>query len=264
MTHCRFLKFMGIIAVLAIGSGCTLYQPRPVTFSVRDWDTGQPVVGAQVKVDYLAFLDFGLWFASVGPREGVTDKDGNLTLVVDPQKRAFHLNVSADSYVKDGDGINPWSDPPRWKRYVPGPWYSVRDEYEVRLIRGPRPTADVTFPNGYQGVVVVKFADEDKPTVEPHKRKFCYKASARGLVEIKERALFESAANYDRVHARLEGGSTVPTFDPDRHQPALPGSPKDDEVALRFVTLEWKDHTWLYVLGTAAEAETVKRSVWPD
>jgi len=51
---------------------------------------------------------------------------------------------------------------------------------------------------------------------------------------------------------------------PNRHRPIPPSAPSDDAIALRFITPVWKQHIWLYVLGTAAEAEKVERMVWPD
>src|SRR5438045_2443702 len=93
----RILACMAI-AHLLISTGCTLYQPRPVTYKVRDGDTGQPIEGAEIKAQYISMLDFGVLFASIGPREGKTDAKGDLTLIIDPDKNSCHLSVTADGY----------------------------------------------------------------------------------------------------------------------------------------------------------------------
>ena len=41
-----------LAALAVMGTGCSLYQPRPVTFKVRDGDTGLPIAGAQVEANY--------------------------------------------------------------------------------------------------------------------------------------------------------------------------------------------------------------------
>jgi hypothetical protein len=252
------LRSATVLAILAFGSGCSLYQPRPVTFSVRDGDTGQPIQGAEVRANYLVMLDFGVLFGSVGPMNGVTDRDGNLTMVVDPTHRAFRLTVNAMGYSGYG-----WDfESPHWWKRVPQAWYSLRDEYEVQLFRGPQPTAEVMFPNDYRGVVVVKFAAKSSPPAVPGQRTFSYTASLRGAVEIKETALFQSRYFYEGIRARYEDGFVLPTVERDWSGRGSSNQVADDAVALRHV---WSTrNAWLYVLGTAAEAKVVERSVWPD
>lgn len=263
MTGGRWLR-MVILTVLVLGSGCTLYRPRPVTFRVRDGDTGQPIADAQVRAEYLTKLDFGVWFASVGPREGVTDRDGNLTLVIDPHKSLFLLQVTADDYPEGPNSGRMAFGSPRWGRSVPGPWYSLREGYEVRLYRGPQPTADLTVPDGYRGPVLVRFATDGDPPVLGGQRAFSYTASARGSVTVADGGFFEAVGSYASIRARYADRSTFPTYVRDRHNSASPEAQTDDAVAMRFITPVWKRHTWLYVLGTAAEADAVERAVWPD
>jgi len=260
----HWFRAAALVAIVVSGPACTLYQPRPVTFRVRDGDTGQPIARAQVEARYLTKLDFGVWFASVGPREGVTDRDGDLTLVIDPRKSSFHLYVTADAYPENPDFGRVTRGSPRWDRLVPGPWYSPRDEYEIRLYRGPAPTAEVTFPDGFRGTVLVRFATGGRPASLAGQRTFSYTASPRGMVEVADGGLFEAIGSYTGIRARYTTGAAFPTYVPDRHRPVPAGAPADDAVALRFITPVWEQHTWLYVLGTADEAEAVERAVWPD
>ena len=263
MTGGRWL-IMVVLTVLVLGSGCTLYRPRPVTFRVRDGDTGQPIANARVRADYFVMFDFGVWFASVGPREGGTDRDGKLTLVIDPHKPMFLLQVTADDYPEGPNSGRLAFGSSRWGRSVPGPWYSLREDYEVRLYRGAQPTADLTVPDGYRGPVLVRFATDGDPPVLNGQRAFPYTASARGVVTVADGGFFEAVGSFTGVRARYADRSTFPTYVRDRHDPAAPKAPTDDAVAMRFITPVWKRHTWLYVLGTAAEADAVNRAVWTD
>src|SRR4051794_13778756 len=103
----RLLPFVAI-AICLLGTGCTLYQPRSVTYTVRDGDTGQPIEGAKISFQYLTMFDFGVWYGSIGPREGTTDKDGKLTLIFDPDKVTCHMSLTADGYPRgNGDLLSP-------------------------------------------------------------------------------------------------------------------------------------------------------------
>jgi hypothetical protein len=179
-------------------------------------------------------------------------------MVVDPTHHAFRLTVQATGYVGHESGFGT----PHWLRRLPGPWYSVRDQFEVQLFRGQQPTADVTVPNDYRGVVAVKFAAESSPPAVPGRRSFSYTATRRGGVEIKEAALFESRGYYEGIRARYQDGFTLPTVARIVTYPTHPDEPSDETVALRFVTRNGK--VWLYVLGTKAEALAVYWSVYPD
>jgi hypothetical protein len=266
----RTLKAAGLLALLALGTGCSLYLPRPVTFRVRDRDTGQPVPGARVEANYLTMMDFGSLVASVGPRQGVTDGGGDLALVLDPRHRAFRTRVSADGYPEDPVRGSSWFGSPRWQRHVPGPRLGVGDEYLIHLFRGPQPTAEVTVPDGYRGVVAVRFGGCDRPPPALRgRREFAYAVTAGGVVDIPQGGLFENLAAYDGIRVRYGDGPTLPTIGlhgprPSPPDATAPADPADAAVALRFITPDWERHIWLYVLGTAAEAEAVNRAVWPD
>ena len=262
----RILRYLSVVAVVVLGSGCTLYQPRPVTFQVRDGDTGKPVAGAKVETYYRTMMDFGVLLGSVGPTDGVTDADGNLTLIVDPTKTQFFLRLSADGYPELETGRATWGGAPYKGRLLPRPWYAIGDDYLVQMFRGPQATADVTVPDGYRGVVLVRFAPEGSPPPRPGQRSFAYTATPRGRVNVRETDLFLCAAGYEDVRARYPDGATFPTVVPASYRPAPPSATSDDTVALRYVTDDWsgKERAWLYVLGTADEAAAVRKQVYPD
>lgn len=248
------VRWCACIAISVFGLGCSAHQLRPVTFKVHDGDSGKPIEGASIKVDYHSMLDFGRLFATMVPLEGQTDRDGNLTLFVDPHHHSFFLEVSADGYLNGGAIRNG-----TWRRLVPGPWYSWKDEYFVEMYRGAPPNVDITFKDGFRGAVLVKFLTATGPPIPPEQRKFAFTASERGHVVVSESAPFDHSTSYESIRARYSSRTSFPTF------PNCRGS-EPDLIALRFITRDWdgKDDLWLYVLGTAAEAEAVHRSVWPD
>ncbi|HEX3150574.1 MAG TPA: hypothetical protein VHR66_21025 [Gemmataceae bacterium] len=249
------------VAMLVLGlSGCTLYQPRPVTITVRDGDTGEPIEGAEVRTAHMVMFDFGVFLSAIGPEDGRTDPDGKLTLIIDPHKGNFHLDVTAIPY-SNGDfatGRRPFAD------IVRGPWYAWHDEIHVDLFYGPKPIAEVTFPDDYRGPVAVRIAEQGRDRPSNGERRFQYRASTHGAVEIRERKLFESYAAYDCVEATFANGTKIPTVVPKSISNLATGDVGDDAVALRFVTPEWEQHTWFYFIGTLVEAQAFKRNVWPD
>jgi hypothetical protein len=228
-----------------------------VTFKVRDGDTGQPIAGAQVEANYMVMMDFGVLFASIGPREGKTNQDGNLSLIVDARKSQFHPQVSADGYPDDRDHSGGRG---LWTNFTPRTSVGRRDELEMQLFRGERATAEVSVPDNYLGIVLIQFAEKSSLPATPGQRSFSYTATPRGRVEIKETALFHAKATYTDIHARCSDGTRYKTVGYDKEKNSIP----DDEVALRFVAVEWDSRIWLYVLGTAAEADAVEKTVWPD
>lgn len=252
-----------VATVLLVGSGCSLPMPRPVTFHVQDGDTGEAIADAEVAVDHWV-IDFGRPFATVGPRSGVTDRNGNVTLVVDPRFPGFNCSASAanyNSFPADTPGIVK-ADSFQSSHPAPGPWYSPRGEHQLRLFRGPRPTADVTIPDGYRGVVVVNLQGCDQPPPPLRgRRAFTYAASPRGVVDVPEGALFAGAGLGSCIRVRYQNGRQL-LSDPNIGAEKGP-LPDDSATALRCIGPDKKGATWLFVVGTTAEATAVSKEVWP-
>lgn len=260
MTPALAVRTVVLAALLVAGTGCRLYHPRPVTFRVRDGDTGAPVPGATVNASYMAMLDFGVLFASIGPHDGVTDAGGDLPLILDARKPGLWLNVTAADYGDNLDGTPSYLGAPTWKRLLPGPGLWSPDEYQVRLFHGSRPTAEVALPDGYRGPVVLRFPADGGPPAGG-RRAFAYVASPGGVVEVPHGALFECARHYEGIRARYGAGPPLPTEGTNWHLYVADGL-KADDVALRFIRADWDHHVWLYVLGTHDEAEAARRAVY--
>jgi hypothetical protein len=253
MNACR-----AVILLTAL-TGCTVSQPRPVTFVIRDAESGVPIDGAKIKAEYWSILDFGRPIAWFGPNEGVTDKDGKLTLFMDPRKDSLRLDVEAAGYHPEQ---HMWGENVR-RRLTYGWWFGAWDEFTLAMYREPTAKAELVLPIGYRGPVVVRFADKDHPPDPPGKRTFRYAVSARGTVEIKESELLERLNGFGAISARYPGKTfrTVGRYPSDSNDPF---DPPAEAAALRFVAVDWDSHVRLYVLGTKEEALAVYNLVWPD
>jgi hypothetical protein len=241
--------------------GCTLYQPRPVTFTVRDAETKQPIEGAQVETSYRVMLDFGVLFGSVGPMSGKTDQNGQLTLIVDPDKPMFTMSVDAVGYSV---ASNERPSGMYAIKYLSRRWYQWSEECEINLYHGPQASAELLLPAGYRGPVVVYFSPTDVPPAQVGQREFTFTVSAQGGVSIPQSGLLESPGSYAYIKARYPGTAPLTTVTeyPKLHNDIPTGSA--DKVALRFVEVDWEKHARIYVVGTHAEAIALNNQVWPD
>jgi hypothetical protein len=234
---------------------CSFYLDRPVTFHVRDAETKQPIEGAAIQVHYMRFMEISIPLTGWGPTEGVTDRDGNLTLVVDPYKDRFTMNTVAKGYLPEESLWGDWVK----KRLVPRKRFEWKNDSVLELYAEPAGEVDLVFPNDYRGVVLIRFSPTDHPPDVPGQRNFRYDVSASGVVEIKESGLLERPLKFDRIHAQLRDGTKLPNLDRDvafEDRIATP-YPTDDVLALTFIEPDWEHHTWIYVLGTKREADSV-------
>jgi hypothetical protein len=262
----------GAAIVASLPGCCSVYVNRPVTFHVRDAETKQPIEGAAIKVVYMRFMEISIPMTGWGPTEGVTDRDGKLTLVVDPYKDRFMMNTTAKGYLPEEHRSGTWVT----KRVAPRKRFEWKNDFVLELYAEPLGDVDLVFPKDYRGVVLVRFAPTDHPPDVPGRRRVRYDVPASGVVEIKESWLLERPLNYTRIHAQLRDGTTVPTldgpgaledWDARRHQMddavALQPYPMADAIALRFIEPDWEHNTWIYVLGTKREADSVREPKSP-
>ncbi len=235
--------------------GCSFYLPQTVTFRVRDAETKQPLEGADIHTAYMTMLDFGLLFATRGPTSGRTDADGKLTLVLDPTKDWLWIDAEAEGYLPE---------PHMWgasvkKRLVPHGGLAGGSDFVLDMYKNPAGRVDLTVPDGYRGLVLVRFAAADSPPQRFGQRHFKYDLGFDGRVSIRESGLFERVGGYCRIHTCFPDGKELPTIDGDSPSTLLSTS-----LALRFITPVWEHHTWVYVLGTKAEADAAMKLLWGD
>jgi hypothetical protein len=251
----RLMPFSFLAVLLAHAPGCSLYLNQPVTFHVRDAETKQAIEGAEIQTHYSTMMDFGLLFADWGPREGVTDTEGKVTLFFDPRKEYLTIDATAKGYHSQP---NMWGSEIR-KRLVARHGLAWGSDFVLEMYKNPDGQLDLIAPDGYRGVVLIRFAAIDSPPQPIGQRHFTYELGHDGQVTIRESGLFERAGGYGRVNARFRDGTDVPKVEDRSGTGVPPGS-----LALRFITPVWEHHTWVYVLGTKAEADAVDKALWGD
>jgi hypothetical protein len=247
-----------VAALLAPLSGCSLYLNRPVTFQVRDAETKRPIEGAELHVMYMRYMEFGLSMTGWGPTKGVTDRDGRLTLVVDPYKDRFNLSATASGYIPEQNRGTNWAA----ERIAPRKRFEWKNDFILEMYAAPEAEADLVFPGSYRGMVRVRFSPTDHPPEVPGRRRFRYDVPANGIVDVRETELIDRPGLTDRIHARFQDGTTVPNVPwPDAPEVGADDgrvAPKD--IALRFIEIDWEHHTWVYVLGTKDDADSARRT----
>jgi len=235
--------------------GCTTYFNQPVTVSIRDAETKQPIQGAAVRSSYMTMLDLGVAFAAWGAKDGITDNDGQLILFIDPNKDCLNIDVSAKGYQAKQ---NMWGMRIQERLSSQGRFAWGKD-FALDLYKDPEASMDVIIPNGYRGPVLLDFDRVDTPPATIGQRHFVYEASPQGHVAIQQSGLLEAVGGFTRVHARFKDGTEVQTIeDPFQY------NPPEKTIALWFITPVWEHHTWVYILGTKAEAEAAKQMLWGD
>ncbi|CAN5135780.1 hypothetical protein BH11PLA2_BH11PLA2_22910 [soil metagenome] len=250
----RSISLTLIVHALLIGSGCTLYQPRPTTFTIRDGDTGDPIAGAEVAASYQTMLDFGVLLGSIGPLQGTTDSNGQITFIVDPHKYCFRLAIREKGYCR------PYARAGHNMQQLKSPRFRYHAEFEAFFYRDPKPEATITLPVGYRGPVIVKFADDEYPKFLNGKRTFEYTADYRGFVTIPDTAIFENDIYY--IHAHTADGKIFSTRSGHIVSPA-PTKEAMDQVAFRLIDRHSRPHVWVCHLGTDAEADALEKQLRP-
>lgn len=258
----RFLPSFLSMVLLPQLAGCSLSMARPVAFSVIDAETKQPIAGAKLDACYYVLLDFGLIFFGWGPLEGVTDRDGKVTLHIDPHHPAVRTKAAAKGYQEENRSATNFQG-----RLLPRKQQQWGNEYVLEMYAEPAATLDLEFSEGFRGLVLVRFSPPNPLAHRAGQRHFRYVVPANGVVDVKESALLERLGNFDRVHAVLADGSRPPTVSAGDHGSEKRAEPPG-EIALRYISPtrepdEW-GHTWIYVLGTRKEAEEVSRRLWPE
>jgi hypothetical protein len=180
-----------------------------------------------------------------------------LTLYIDPKKDCLFIEASAAGYQPEP---HMWGMAIR-KRLVPHGGLTWGSDFVLDVYKDPVARLDLVIPNGYRGVVLIRFAPVDSPPAQTGQRNFTYDVGLDGKVAIRESGLFERVSAYENIYSHFRDGTEISTVTvKDRHGTSIPAS----SVALRFVTVVWENHTWVYVLGTKADADSVHKALWGD
>jgi hypothetical protein len=251
------MQYLLAACLVVNGMGCSLYVNRPVTFHVRDAETKQPIQGAEIGTGYvIGMWDLG-WFISPtwGPRSGVTDADGKVTLFFDPKKENAAVWANAKGFINQdhlrGEAL--------LTRLTSQSGLMPKSDFYLDLQKEPDGRLDLIVPNGYRGSVVVHFASNDSSPKIGGPRRSTYELNQDGHVWIQDPGLFGPTEKYARLVARFRDGAEIPTV-LDRYEAEL----KTDALALWLIGKIMNEHEWIYFVGTEGEAYVARHKLVAD
>jgi hypothetical protein len=228
-------------------SGC-FYFNQPVTFTVQDAETKQPIEGVGIDPKYI-----GLFVPQVNG--GVTDANGKLTLFMDTKAESLSIAAGIEGYQSES---NMWGTAIQ-KRLFPRPGSLWGSNFVLEMYKDPAAEMNLVIPTGYRGVVLIQFAPMDSPPQQIGQRIFSYELDLEGKVLVRESGLFERMQGYYQINARFREGIEIPTVKY-QNETRVPS----DALALRFITPVWEHHTWVYVVGTKDEENVIHNALWGD
>ena len=197
------------ILIATIVQGCARFG-RNISVGVFDGDTGEPVIGAEVVVNYgrmvyLKCLDF------FPPRDNSakTGGDGIARVNISGESKFWDalaaagtdttVSISAPGYLPHSFTDADFQGEPFGRREVKG-----QTIYAVPIYRLPAPQIVVVVPDGYRGPVRITRRFSDKWIQdEPGKRVFEFHASDQGDVEMEASPLiYRTVINWGYIQAR--------------------------------------------------------------
>ena len=233
-------------------AGClNLYWNHAVPVSVRDAETGAPIAGARVSVDYFTYLELN----HPAPGEAITDSEGNARIRW-ADNHGDEWSVSAGGYVpRNGD--NSFQLPFKGVGKPPG-------KLVFHLYRAPRPELRIIVPNGYSGAVRLRLL-RTSGFIQgaPGQRCLVVRLPRDGYVAISATPLLQRMSWFWDVPKLTEGspsfcyedGSSIPDTRAalDLARPNL--------VSIEPCIADYSGSEFVYVIGTEAQREQTKRDL---
>jgi hypothetical protein len=227
------------LLILTAFTGCQSYRPAPVL--VRDAETGQPIVGADVHISYPGADSSFAPTASSGP----SGADGIARLQAAPYGDAGILvTVAAKGYLNEHEYVA--AD--EVKALEPAHWFEDvakrRESLVVALLAEPRPYVELVLPSYTRGVVKTIMHIDDKAPFTPGQRCFIGTVSPFGEVEITGPPLLRHASPIE-YRAKFTDGAPL-------------GLPENDN-AIGFGWLKSDGKAQYYFVGTKSEYEAARQ-----
>jgi hypothetical protein len=172
---------------------------------VRDAETKQPLVGAEVYLSYpLTPPELAPWNSS-----GTTAEDGIVRLRVAPNgENGSRLDVTAKGFLAEAKDLADDAV----QALKPARFFEVAESRPVNvvveLVAEPPPTVELIVPTGYRGIVKVEVQVQEDAAYSPGQRQFCYPVPPSGLVQASGPPLLHHIGPVD-VHARYADGTPL-------------------------------------------------------
>jgi hypothetical protein len=226
-------RLLLLLITFAASSGCQMFHAyRPVTVLVQDAETHQPIPDANVSIGYLAMLD------PFVPREssGKTGNDG----IVELRAAPYHC----PSILLDGSVTGYWPER-KWmtaediRKIEPSSRSRKNRErpadFVLEMYSEPAATVDFVIPNGFRGLVKVKFSPSEKKDWTPGQRLFTYEVPPSGRVLVDGPRLLNSPDTGTEYRGRLADGIRLNSY-PNWPSTSCPSKESATEVAFRWIT----------------------------
>ncbi|OWK36529.1 hypothetical protein [Fimbriiglobus ruber] len=212
---------------------------------VRDAETKRPVAGVEVEGHLLKFMDL----APPKQPKGATDADGIATLWV-CQERWLNVNTYYDGFVQADQPIQ--YNPKDFERLPKRgePTAAGRIDHIVELKPHPSPTFVLIVPEGYRGMLRVRFEVDDNVAVA-RQRFYPVPVDKSGLAVVRYPKAICGQGGKRNILVRTVNGKRVPE-----------GYTREaEEIGLRWV--HNTEDTELYLIGTGPECEALKDRIYP-
>jgi hypothetical protein len=168
--------------LVAAAPGCqALYRYRPVPVLVRDAETKQPIVGAEVRVSY------PLTRPSQAPWDSValTGDDGVARLRAAPYGSAgVRVEAAAKGYLSEDLSVPVETvqemEPPR-------PFEDTTQRparFVLEMYTEPGPRVELILPNGFRGLIRAEVRIQEDAPLSPGQRIFRFPVEPPGVVQV--------------------------------------------------------------------------------
>lgn len=240
--HCLLYS----IVLFAVVPGCQVFHSyRPVTVLVRDAETQQPIVDAEVRFSYPLTRD------SLAPynSSAKTEASGLARLRAAPYgPYGILMETTAAGYQNESRDIASEDI-----RAIP-PALPFQDTFQrpvsfvVDLYKDPRFSVELVVPPGYRGLIRVEIHIDDKYPVTPGQRAFRFEVPREGALVLKGPPSLRRVSPSD-YRCRYAGGDLLPS--------------KPDLVKVGFRWLKRDGAVNYFVVGTRSEFDQARRGLIP-
>jgi hypothetical protein len=213
---------------------------RPVTFEVRDAESGAAIPNCKIEVTFPHYMELFAPRSTSGP----TGLTGSVKLTVAETKtRTLMISTSAEGYLFEQ------------LSYSGGEFFQYvgNAHFVMPLYKQPAPVIELVLPSGFRGALKVRMKRTDELVQgQPGQRSFTFMVPASGLLEI--RATRQLRHMLVRWAARYAEGTRIRSL-------ADSGGPiSDHDIALRRIPSPGE----LFVVGTLRDEQRIDEIVNPS
>ncbi len=244
------------VAAVATAAGCGQYKYAQNRVTVLDAETGNPIVGAEVRLRYSA-APFSV-IAMPRADSDTTDENGVAVLraTIDQNRGVWpDWDTSAEGYFPGYDNREILQASEQLAAALDSDAVDPVIELTLRRWVRPEPTVLVTVPTGYRGYVRVCPAESvESAPLAAHRRVFSCTIDAYGLCELPPAPILAEVYPPKTCEFRFADGTDLPV--------AQRGPREGD--ALAAWPLWWVDRCEVFVIADETTAAAERKSLRPQ